>query len=199
MGEKKTLKKRDNFRAVLSASVKVTPVDSQDIKLLQHSGKKTKKHKHSYTGSRRTDDVIVSIMDYIIHIDEKLDYIINRLDGKPEEESRKSLDVNKMIDISGSGINITLNEEVEVGQFLKMVIRLPEFPSGTFEVLGEVVRREKRQNENGSDSWHLGVRFLDMSEEQREILIRYTFSQHRKQIRSSFDKEPEDSYQQADN
>jgi len=92
------------------------------------------------------------------------------------------------IDISGGGVGLFVwNKDVPVwlsaGQ--RIWIALPIGPDGsTVKVMGQVVRLEKPE-EGPSDGVNVGVRFMEISEGERRVIIRFVFDRQRELIRKS--------------
>lgn len=186
MTDKKKLLKRNNFRALIAAKAKVTLIDSDEFEEVVSSDKMKTTDFSLSTGEPKNDLMLSSLTDFLVQIDEKLDRILNKLEGKNTSPVEKDLEVKQTVDISGSGVSLVLSESVEIGQILLVTIKLPGFLFGRFEAYGEVVR-VLPEDEKGQLVYNAGIKFLNLKEEEKERLISYTFSQHRKHIRASTD------------
>ena len=71
------------------------------------------------------------------------------------------------IDISGSGILATFNEEPPLDERVKLEITLPTTPSEIIYVLARTVRRE----EISENQWDVAFHFEDISDEDRDKII----------------------------
>ncbi len=118
---------------------------------------------------------------HLNQIDEKLDRVLRLLDDKAV--SKDFVDVVETEDISGSGASLKITGNVAEGQLLQIALELPGFPLGLFKVCAKVVRISPHPE---SDRHSLvGVKFLDITERERELLISCTFSQQREIIRQA--------------
>jgi hypothetical protein len=122
---------------------------------------------------------IMSLAEFLIQLDEKMDRVIGLLGGEKPDEVVK---VKETLNISGSGIRMAVTAPVAVGQLLQISLGIPGLPLGMFKVVGEVVRTKARPGENVYD---IGVNFVDITEADRDRLIACSFSQQRKIIRQS--------------
>lgn len=82
-------------------------------------------------------------------------------------------------DISGSGLSLANTGDLKVGQRILLNICLSDSPSRTIYAVGEVVRVDSAE-EAGEP--FTAVRFEDISEEDRERIVRYNFRQQRKDL-----------------
>lgn len=91
-------------------------------------------------------------------------------------------------DISGGGVGLFIwNKDVPVwlsaGQRIR--IALPIGPDGsTVRLMGQVVRLEKPE-EGPSDRLSVGIRFMQISERERRVIIRFVFDRQRELIRKA--------------
>ncbi|HHY13140.1 MAG TPA: flagellar brake protein [Thermoanaerobacterales bacterium] len=79
-------------------------------------------------------------------------------------------------DISGSGMCIVSRKKVEVGDELNIFLNLKCF--GKIQVKGKVVRVEYKKEE--PYPYESGVEFYDLTESNRETIIRYIFKEQRR-------------------
>ena len=117
-----------------------------------------------------------SLMDYMVRIDEKLNLILELLTIDEEEESlfEQGLGMN----ISGSGMNIMVDQPIETGQIIHSKIYLSRIPVVFLDVFGEVVR-SSMVNECGRNLYSLGIKFLDLSLNDQERIIATVFKRQR--------------------
>ena len=110
-------------------------------------------------------------------IDRKLDQIIHLLgksrSGPPEEPTE--------VNISGSGIRFTVQEEMQAGQRLAVRILLPLSPPVSVVALGETIRVHEREPRE----WEIALKFTLISELDREKIIHYVFKRIRELARGS--------------
>ncbi len=188
MADKRSGEKREYVRARSSLQAKIKPIDAVEfakIRLLRNS---VALHEDNRSSVNLPDNVplpvsfLSNLAEFLIQIDTKLDRLINILG--PEKVGEDQIEVKETANISGSGICLKLSEPLEVGQLLQISLRIPLFPSGVFNTYGEVVRVGSNEYAEGN-LFDVGIRFLDIREEERELLIAYSFSQQRKIIRES--------------
>jgi hypothetical protein len=124
--------------------------------------------------------VDVSLMNYMIKIDEKLDLILELLmkDNEPEDLFEQGIGMN----ISGSGMNIMVDQPVETGQIIHTKVYLSKMPIVFLDVFGEVVHISKI-DECDKNAYSLGVRFLDLSVNDQEKIIATVFKRQRGDLR----------------
>lgn len=128
--------------------------------------------------------LLTLFMDMFQHIDEKLDRIWEKLEDG--ESKNRFLEVVDTVDISGSGINVLLRERIETGRMVHISMCLADACRGTIEVLGRVVRTSSFEGgEKGV--FATGIEFVDLNESEKDLLVKYTFSQQRKHIRTAGD------------
>ena len=91
-------------------------------------------------------------------------------------------------DISGGGVGLFIwNKDVPVwlSAGRRIWIALPIGSDGsTVRVMGQVVRLEKPE-EGPSDGLSVGIRFVEVSERERRVIIRFVFDRQRELIRKS--------------
>jgi len=134
------------------------------------------------SGDRDMAQAISLLTSMVIRIDDKLDRVLETLEKG--ETKKRELEVHDTVDISGSGISVLLTEGLCKGRLLHLSITFKGSYRGQLDVLGRVVRIVPKEDEN--DTLYLtGIEFVDLSESEKDLLVQYAFSQHRKHIRSS--------------
>jgi len=114
-------------------------------------------------------------------MDEKLDPILTKL--SKEEVDRGLLAKQGIgINISGSGMNMVVEEPVEPGQIIQTHFVLSRIPLVFIDAFGEVLRVTPA-DENGTVTYNLGIEFLDLKPSDRERIITCVFKRQRKSIR----------------
>ena len=178
--------KREFVRAPLNIDARVKPLDKESLDR-KHQMRSALSSLPLTGGSSDdadrigTPDTVISyLMEFMFQINAKLDTVIGLLGG--EKSDQNIIEVLETVNISGSGISLIVSSSVDVGILLDISLFIPNFPLGVFNVQGEVIRVEpKRRGPRGL--FEIGVKFLNMSDEERERLIAYTFRQQRKTIR----------------
>jgi hypothetical protein len=179
--------KRTFVRALISTRAKIkllSPHELEEIRTLRAAALPLQGHPlQPADGEDDAPAYLGELVELLVQIDDKLDRVMDLLihgkggDAAPPE-------VLQTIDISGAGMFMVLSAPLEVGQLLQVTIRFPGFPLGLFKVLGEVVRIEPASEEQAV-VYHTGVRFLGMTDAERDRLVAYTFMQQRRTIRES--------------
>lgn len=182
MAEKKNEEKRTYVRVDLATRVKVQPVSREEF---EH-------HKAMRQGGV-SDGICVDeglvpdgrmghLFDRLNRIEEKLDRILAKLD--PESTSEKVASYGTAQNISGAGVNLILEDAFDAGQLLLISLSVPGFSIGFLKAYGEVVRVVPHKGE-GRQLFDTSIKFLIISEDEREKLIAYAFRRQRQAIRNS--------------
>ena len=188
MSDQKKTEKREFVRAPLDIDARVKPIDKEGLDRKHHmrsafsalprAGGPSDDSERSGT----QDAVISYLMEFMFQINAKLDIVIDLLGG--EKSNQKTIEVLETVNISGSGVSLVVSGSVDVGLLLDISLFIPNFPLGVFNVQGEVIRVEPKRGDS-SDLFEIGIKFLNMSDEERERLIAYTFRQQRRTIRDT--------------
>jgi len=194
--------KRQHVRAALSARAKIKPLDKDLSRIIKnqktagsHIADDSSTNNNYHTKENRqpafhisdfsapidnkADPSISHIVDSIYLLNDKLDRIIDMIEEKNE---KNNLSVKETINICGTGMNLILFDPVEKGQLLDISLNIPGFPLGVFNSYGEVIWARKYEK-NGNSLFEVGIKFINISTDEREKLIAYAFSQQRKSIR----------------
>jgi len=127
------------------------------------------------------------LIDFLLQMDEKLDQILTKL-SKEEVDRGFLAKQGTGINISGSGMNVVVEEPVELGQIIQAHFVLSRIPLVFINVFGEVLR-VKPGDENGTVTYNLGIEFLDLKPSDRERIIACVFQRQRKNIRERKNEE----------
>lgn len=136
----------------------------------------------SETGREHTT---ADLVNEIKMLHKKVDFIINHL-LKSEDDNildKKQTEVN----LSGSGMKFTAKAPLKTGDFLDMKLVLPMSSGIVIELIAEVVWVTPLTDKDsaGSDgACEAGVRFAAINEDDRELIIRYTFKRQRELLRA---------------
>lgn len=180
MAEQNSREKRTFVRADLATRVKVQPVSREEF---EH-------HKSMRLGGISSgpgaDNVAEGQMGYLFdrlsRIEEKLDRVLEKLD--PESRSEEMVAYGTAQNISGAGVKLILEEALEAGQLVLISLSVPGFSIGFLQAYGEVVRVAPSKGRD-QGSFETSIKFLAISEEEREKLIAYAFQKQRQVIRDS--------------
>ena len=121
-----------------------------------------------------------SLMDYLTRIDEKLDLILDLLTIDKEAASQFEQGVG--VNISGTGMNILVDQPIETGQIIHSKIYLSKIPIVFLDLFGEVVR-SSIVNQCGKNLYSLGIKFLDLNLNDQEKIIATVFKSQRGALR----------------
>jgi hypothetical protein len=150
----------------------------------------------SSTNKAQSVDVIASeistesmanaaLMNYILQVDEKLDQILALLskDGSIAVPFRPGLGQN----ISGSGMQIVIEQPVEFGQIINAKFFLSKLPLVFMDIFGKVIRVEQ-EDEDGRVLYKAGIKFLVLNISDRERIIASVFQKQREDLRKRKNK-----------
>lgn len=181
---------RKHVRAPISVPVKfsVMTLDQYDnIKVFMEQKRLHGPQKDDIAGpsSIKQDDSLakpeIYLIDFLFRIDEKLDRILDLL--LRDEPDNGKVRKGRALDISGAGMSIVYGEPLQIGDILNTNFLVSKFPPVWLDLYGEVVRIVPIQ-EGAETTYEIGLRFIDLNEEDREQIIFYTFQQQRGAIRS---------------
>ena len=181
MAEQKFNEKREYVRAELTTQVKVQPISRQEFEQI-----KTTKTGVALDGTCPDEsDMSSALFEHLVkrlnRIEEKVDRILDRLD--PESRPDDGVKYGTAKDISGVGIKLSLDEEMEAGQLVLISLSVPGFSIGFLQAYGEITRVSPKET-MGRQSFDTSIKFLIISETEREKLISYAFFKQRQAIRS---------------
>jgi hypothetical protein len=187
MANKISREKREYVRALISTKAKVARIDPKQLEPLSELGGEMFPGNAEYDRESKagTEEAFPrwanQFAQCLQRIDEKLDRILAKLECERSDVSPARDATIK--DISGSGMGLVLSDPVETGQLLQISMSLPGFPLNSFQAYGRVVRISAR---SGKDKglFDAAVKFLQISDTDREHLIAYSFSAQRKAIRT---------------
>ncbi len=191
--------RRAYVRAPLRVDVELTVVDGDQYEAVRRS-----EHQPCYRsisqegalslnerGQYEADSTFHSyLIDFLIHIDNKLDRVLKLLShvsgleasaGK-DDNGDEDLFVGQGSDISGTGMSVICDKALEPRQILKASFMISRFPVIPLLLFGRVVRVRPVQ-QGGKQRYHVVIRFIDLDEEDREKVIAYTFQAQRDAIR----------------
>jgi hypothetical protein len=118
--------------------------------------------------------------------DERLNLWLNMLNAKidyltsftfPRSEWANSMRVEPL-NISGGGMSLIAREQFDMGEILAIRIVLHAYPAKILHLYGEVVRIESTPE--NPDRFVIGIKFVGMSEEVRNEIIKFDFKKHKK-------------------
>ncbi len=113
-----------------------------------------------------------------IHV--KLDLVLNLLMKKEVDPIYRT--PPREVNISGAGLSLRVNEPFEKGAFYELKMLLPILPVRVIRALGRVARVSDKKT-SGEDLGEVAFEFDTISEEDKEIIIHYTFKRQRELLR----------------
>ena len=122
-------------------------------------------------------DELAPLMPVLKWLDFKLDLVLHHL--RTAERETYFPQAAFTTDISGSGFGLEPDDDLSEGKSLLMNFVLPDAPSRPIFAAGQVVRVEPAPPEGAAA---LAVHFLEISEADRERIIRYTFHKQRQEL-----------------
>ncbi len=198
MQEFPTQERREYIRAALWADVELTVVDGDEYEAVRRSEQQPCYRFISQAalpidevGQYEADGTFHSnLIDFLIHIDDKLDRLLKllsdsyELEASPRKDDRDGEDlfVGQGADIGGTGMSVISDRALEPGQILKASFMISRFPVIPLVLFGRVLRVTPVQ-QDGKQRYQVVMRFIDLDEEDRDKIIAYTFQVQRDAIR----------------
>ena len=129
-----------------------------------------------------------SLYKLIYQTNLKIDHILDILETKDTQKHASA--VSECVNISGSGMRFATNHRFLIGNIIAFRVFLPlDLGSGSWiNVLGKVMSVTESDSEN---RYSTAVKFIDLSEADREMIIRYVFQRQRELLRLGSDVKTE--------
>lgn len=186
MAAQKNEEKRTYVRADLVTRVRVQPVTREEFE--QH--KATRTGSPSGGSSPEEAGALAGQLGFLARrldvLEEKLDRILRHLD--PDADILKeSVCYGTAQDVSGAGVRLVLLEHFDAGQLVRVSLSVPGFSIGFLEAYGEIVR-VLPVDVQGQSLFETSIKFLAISEDEREKLISYSFRRQRQAIRDAAER-----------
>lgn len=125
--------------------------------------------------------VSASLINHLVQIDQKLDQILDLLSKDKTVNGMYNQGVG--LNISGSGMKIMVDSSLEHGRVIHTKFYLSKSPLIYMDIFGEVVHVTQVDNKDGETHYNLGIKFLDLSINDRERIISSVFQRQRGNIR----------------
>jgi hypothetical protein len=90
---------------------------------------------------------------------------------------------DQIIDISGSGMRFTSADALDINDVVEASLSLEDFGERKIKVMARVVRIDPPNLHRPMSAY--ACRFIVIDKRDRELVIRYTFREHRRQLRES--------------
>ena len=131
------------------------------------------------------DPVLVKILFYL---DQKIDKVISNQEKIIEkfdtvEEVKDLSAAGECVDISGSGVNMLVTEELNQGSLLELKIEPHINPPIQIILLGKLSRICQSKDKD-NNAFEVSITFTAINEDDRESLIKYIFHRQRELISS---------------
>lgn len=188
-----TKERRSYVRGALSFNVKYKLVTSEEYEDLKKFDRaifsplnKTQAFDVADTDIRTDSVTDASLINFLVQMDEKLDQILELLsqDRAVAVPFRQGVGDN----ISGSGMQLVIDEPVDCGQIVHSKFFLSKSPLVFMDVFGEVIR-VTQVNKDDRTLYQAGVKFIDLNLADREKIITSVFQRQREAIRKRKDEE----------
>lgn len=128
----------------------------------------------------KMQDSEIILIQLMLGIHQKLDRVLSLAEKNMEIPFYQA----RAIDLSGSGIGIVAEGKFQPGDHLELRFTLPTVPPANIEALTKVVYLSSlKVLEGGNNNYHLGLHFVHIREESRDLIIWYTFQQQRRLLR----------------
>lgn len=125
----------------------------------------------------KMEDFEVVLIQLMIGIHQKLDRVLSLA----ERNMQTALQEAKGVDLSGSGIGIVARGDFQPGDHLEMHFTLPIVPPTNIQALGKIVYSKTLEPYGAeNNNYQLGLQFVYLNEEDRDLVIWYTFQQQRR-------------------
>jgi c-di-GMP-binding flagellar brake protein YcgR len=187
-----TKERRSDVRGDFAFQIKYKIMTAEEFEDL----KKFDKEIFSSSSKAQSVDIIASekstestanaaLINYVLQIDEKLDQILELLskDRSGVVPFRPGLGRN----VSGSGMQIVIEQPVESGQIINAKFFLSKLPLVFMDIFGKVIR-VVQEDEDGRVLYKVGIKFSELNISDRERIIATVFQKQREDLRKRKNK-----------
>ena len=131
----------------------------------------------------KIEDVSLELLYKLIYqANQKIDRILDIL--KSKDADRYESVGSECVNISGSGIKFIANHSFSIDDIIALRVFLPLVSKTWINILGKVVS----STESGTGNrYNVAVKFEELSESEREIIIGYVFKRQRELLRRTSD------------
>ncbi|MGZ8236975.1 MAG: PilZ domain-containing protein [Methylobacter sp.] len=133
----------------------------------------------SATLLHRLDKVLPEVADYLRLIDTKIDLLAQAITMQGFQVKENN---TRKVNISATGIAFNCEEALKDGDYLEIKILLTSCMR-VIVTYGRVVHCQNSPSNDSHCPYFVGVNFIDMKEEDREMLIKYVVKEQLQQIR----------------
>ena len=122
------------------------------------------------------------IEQFLMHMDNKLNYIISLLAEKIGRKDYRHQGL--VLDISESGLSFVSPVELSADSILEIGLVLPSQPHRTMDILGQVAWRQNQSDESSGERRDaIGIRFINILPQDEDAIVHYIFQKQREDIR----------------
>lgn len=115
------------------------------------------------------------LVKLLCEMNAKLDLILEKLAGSHDEPSTAEA---REVSLSASGVSFGTRDEFTPGELVEVKLLLPMHPPVWVVLYGNVCRTAKEEN----GEYQVGVQFIEMEDETRDVLSYYTIKRQRELI-----------------
>ncbi len=181
MAELHIKEKREFVRATLTTQIRVKTISRQEFEEAKQMPAGVPEPDSKALGPD-ADPAMADLKRWLVRIDEKLDLLLDKV-GQSHSAAHDEC-LGRARNISGAGVGLVLKTRLPVGQLVLVSITVPGFSIGTLQAYGEVVR-VTALGDSSDETFETSIKFLIISEKEREKLIGYAFCQRRREIRGA--------------
>jgi hypothetical protein len=143
--------------------------------------KKTGAFAFDWSAIEDEEDFDPLLIKILFRLDQKIDMVLARQDeilkkitSQDQDQEEDIYETGECIDISGTGVNMLVSENLSEETLLELNIEPPIHPAIQIIALGKITRvcpsRDKEKN-----GYEISVSFTAINEDDRESLIKYIF------------------------
>ncbi|MBI4594913.1 MAG: PilZ domain-containing protein [Candidatus Tectomicrobia bacterium] len=128
----------------------------------------------------KMQDFEIILIQMMLGIHQKLDLLVSLAEKKTPSPFKEA----RCFDLAGSGMGLIARGEFQAGDHLELRFTLPMIPPATIEALGKIVYVKSLSLPNvDKGDCQLGLQFIFINEDYRDLIIWYTFQQQRRLLR----------------
>jgi hypothetical protein len=157
--------------------------------------KKTGAFSFDWSAIEDEEDFDPLLVKILFRLDQKIDMVLARQDEilkkiTSQDQEEDIYETGECIDISGTGVNMLVSENLSEGTLLELNIEPPIHPAIQIIALGKITRVCPSRDKEMS-GYEISVAFTAINEDDRESLIKYIFQRQSELI--SFKKRSDPS------
>jgi len=179
------VEKREFFRVEGRVRLHYKKISSESQELEPHDQLGQVSQAKSQENERETlpldqmplDALLREILKRIMAMEERLDALWNFFSTRWPAEELQLLPA--LVNISGCGMSFPTKEKFQVGDKLEVTLELPMSPGHLIRLCGEVVHILEP---DGRGPYQTAIKFLSVSESDRERIVRYTLDRQYQEI-----------------